>query len=95
MNPNHTEINKAIFQSNKKDMNKMFALGALLGSMISLQQLRSQETGNDLDPVTLTTSLAPEKTSRTGRNIFVIKDERFSQLPAILYCAEVLSSRFL
>lgn len=40
----------------------------------------AQET-NDLDPVTITTSLSPEKISQTGRNLFVIKGERFANLP--------------
>ena len=39
----------------------------------------SQES--DLDPVTITASLSPAKTSQTGRNIIVIKGDRFAQLP--------------
>lgn len=42
--------------------------------------ISAQDT-NDLDPVTVTTSLAPEKTSQTGRNLFVLKGERFADLP--------------
>ena len=41
----------------------------------------AQEKEPELDPVTITTSMSPEKISRTGRNIFVIKGERFSMLP--------------
>src|SRR5579875_3639284 len=41
----------------------------------------AQEKNNDLDPVTITTSLAPERTSQTGRDIFVIKGDRFADLP--------------
>ena len=41
----------------------------------------AQEKSNELDPVTITTSLSSEKASQTGRNLFVIKGERFSNLP--------------
>lgn len=34
-----------------------------------------------MDPVTVTASIAPEKISGTGRNIFVIKGERLTELP--------------
>ncbi|MES2882665.1 MAG: TonB-dependent receptor, partial [Bacteroidota bacterium] len=36
---------------------------------------------NELDPVTISASLSPQKISKTGRNIFVIKGEMFSKLP--------------
>lgn len=39
----------------------------------------SQET--DLDPVTVTATFNPAKLSQTGRNLVVIKGERFAQLP--------------
>lgn len=39
----------------------------------------AQET--DLDPVTITASLNPIKASQTGRNLIVIKGEKFGQLP--------------
>lgn len=35
----------------------------------------------DLDPVTVTASMNPIQTSRTGRNVFVIKGDRFLDLP--------------
>ena len=41
----------------------------------------AQEGDNDLDPVTVSSMLAPEKISRTGRNIIVISGDRFKQLP--------------
>ena len=41
----------------------------------------AQEKSNELDPVTITTSLSPEKASQTGRDLFVIKGERFANLP--------------
>jgi vitamin B12 transporter len=41
----------------------------------------SQQEESDLDPVTVTTSLTNEKASRTGRNVFVIKGEKFADLP--------------
>ncbi len=62
-------------------MRKFFVLANVLCLLISLEELRSQETAHQLDPITLTASLAPEKASRTGRNVFVIKGEKFSQLP--------------
>lgn len=40
---------------------------------------KSQE--NELDPVTITASINPVKASQTGRNLLVIKGERFNQLP--------------
>ena len=40
-----------------------------------------QEEESGLDPVTITTSLTNEKTSKTGRNLFVIKGEKFAELP--------------
>ncbi|MGZ5285618.1 MAG: TonB-dependent receptor, partial [Flavisolibacter sp.] len=59
-------------------MRKTFALGALLGSILCTS-LNAQDP--DLDPVTITTSSTPEKTSRSGRNLFVIQGERFNDLP--------------
>lgn len=41
----------------------------------------SQEKNSELDPVTVTTSINPEKASTTGRNLIVIKGERFANLP--------------
>jgi vitamin B12 transporter len=41
----------------------------------------AQETVSELDPVTITTSINPEKASRTGRDLVVIKGERFANLP--------------
>lgn len=41
----------------------------------------AQETNKELDPVTITTSMAPEKASQTGRDLFVIKGEHFASLP--------------
>lgn len=40
-----------------------------------------QEKNNELDPVTVTASVNPIQTSRTGRNVFVIKGDRFIDLP--------------
>jgi vitamin B12 transporter len=37
--------------------------------------------GSELDPVSVTASLAPEKVSRTGRNVFIITGDRFTNLP--------------
>ena len=41
----------------------------------------SQEKISELDPVTITTSINPEKASQTGRSLLVIKGERFANLP--------------
>ena len=41
----------------------------------------AQDQEANLDPVTITSSLSPEKISKTGRNIYVIKGERFNNLP--------------
>src|SRR5215211_5719683 len=41
----------------------------------------SQEKISELDPVTITTSINPEKVSQTGRSVLVIKGERFANLP--------------
>ena len=46
-------------------------------SFVSLSQ--SKEI--DLDPVTVTSSLTPVNTSKTGRNIIIIKGDRFNSLP--------------
>ena len=47
------------------------------------QQLEKENASpvTDLDPVTITTSLTPEKASKTGRNLLTIKGERFYSLP--------------
>lgn len=54
---------------------------ATLLALVFLFQQCFAQTDAEMDPVTLTASLAPEKVSRTGRNIFVIKGERFNHLP--------------
>ena len=41
----------------------------------------AQEKISELDPVTITTSINPEKASQTGRNLIVIKGDRFANLP--------------
>lgn len=58
---------------------RKFALCIL--TCTTLTTTSAQEKNNDLDPVTITTSLAPERTSQTGRDIFVIKGDRFADLP--------------
>jgi len=59
-------------------MRNRFVFGLILFCFFSIVSF-SQET--DLDPVTITSSLNPLKTSTTGRNLIVIKGERFAQLP--------------
>lgn len=41
----------------------------------------AQEKISELDPVTITASMNPEKASQTGRDLLVIKGERFANLP--------------
>lgn len=41
----------------------------------------SAQQGADMDPVVVTASLAPEKASYTGRNLLVIRGDRFAALP--------------
>lgn len=52
----------------------------LLASII-MNYAFCQEKNSELDPVTITTSINPEKVSSTGRNLVVIKGERFANLP--------------
>jgi vitamin B12 transporter len=53
----------------------------LFSSTLQAQEKDINAAGSELDPVTVTTSLAPEKVSRTGRNVFIITGERFANLP--------------
>jgi iron complex outermembrane receptor protein len=45
------------------------------------QLLHAQEKESALDPVTITASISKEKASETGREIIIIKGERFANLP--------------
>lgn len=58
---------------------KQIALCLLAG--IVTNYTFAQEKNSELDPVTVTTSINPEKASRTGRDLIVIKGERFANLP--------------
>ncbi|RYZ21629.1 MAG: TonB-dependent receptor, partial [Chitinophagaceae bacterium] len=60
-------------------MRKRFAISCGILSIIS-STIGAQEA-NDLDPVTITATMNPAKISQTGRNIIVIKGDRFAQLP--------------
>src|SRR5215213_7717274 len=74
-------------------MRKTFVRGAIIIGLFSTQLSFAQSEGvkkeavtpaiknSDLDPVTITTSLTPEKGSQTGRDLFVIRGERFAHLP--------------
>ena len=62
-------------------MKSKLTLLFLAATTLPLQALFSQENPNQLDPVTVTASMNPIQTSRTGRNVFVIKGERFTHLP--------------
>lgn len=48
---------------------------------IIITHASAQERISELDPVTITTSINPEKASQTGRDLIVIKGERFANLP--------------
>jgi iron complex outermembrane receptor protein len=53
----------------------------LLLSSISALPGFSQTVEQELDPVTVTSTLQPTTISKTGRNILVIKSEQFNRLP--------------
>ena len=53
-------------------------------TVFAQESLKLNEPGivsPDLDPVTITSTFNPVKASQTGRNLIVIKGERFAQLP--------------
>ena len=62
-------------------MRKILITPAISIGVVLSFSLQAQETGHELDPVTITGSVAPERSSRTGRNLFVIKGERMLGLP--------------
>jgi vitamin B12 transporter len=68
----------AIFAPNFQAMRKRMVWGFVVLIGIGKYSF-AQHT--DLDPVTVTASLNPAKVSQTGRNLIVIKGERFAQLP--------------
>src|SRR5688572_19963513 len=59
-------------------MKKRYVLSLTLLAILGKTTF-AQET--ELDPVTVTASLNPARSSQTGRNLIVIKGERFAQLP--------------
>ncbi len=76
----------------KKDMRNLIAIGTLgflflKGFTTFAQELplqardKNTSVNSDLDPVTITASLTPERVSRTGRNVYIIKGEKFYNLP--------------
>lgn len=52
-----------------------------LTALLACTFLYAQDQSSPLDPVTISTSLTPEKTSRTGRNIFVVRGDQLTTLP--------------
>lgn len=50
-------------------------------ALLSLGSLFAFSQESDLDPVTVTATFNPARLSQTGRNLLVIKGERFAQLP--------------
>ena len=57
---------------------KCFFVGAVLLQTVAAV---AQEKELELDPVTVTSSLSAQISSKTGRNIIVIKGEEFAKLP--------------
>jgi len=67
-------------------MRRVLLIGSFLlwsGMQLLAQKQEAEISSNatDLDPVTISASLTPEKVSKTGRNLFVINGERFYNLP--------------
>lgn len=62
-------------------MKRIFFWGLSFVSISGFTKIYAQEKETALDPVTVTASLTPEKVSTTGRNIFIIKGDRFYNLP--------------
>jgi vitamin B12 transporter len=60
-------------------MNKSIVL-SFAGIMLSML-LQAQEKESELNPVTVTASMSPQRASQTGRNLFVIKGEKMATLP--------------
>ncbi|WP_066401505.1 TonB-dependent receptor plug domain-containing protein [Flavisolibacter tropicus] len=60
-------------------LNKRFAF--VSAGVISICMNASAQQELDLDPVTVTSSISPLNTSKTGRNIVTIKGEQFNNLP--------------
>lgn len=54
---------------------------ALCLAVFAVVHLHAQTDSSDLDPVTVTSSLQAMQSSRTGRNITIIKGDQFAQLP--------------
>jgi len=52
-------------------------------ALIVLLNARAQETGNEIsmDPVSIAATVTPQKTSRTGRNVFIIEGKKLQDLP--------------
>jgi vitamin B12 transporter len=70
----------------KKGMKRLLVIGIsgflFLKGINSFAQQNDHTSGQtDLDPVTITSSLTPEKASKTGRNLYIIKGEKFYNLP--------------
>ncbi|MBD0376840.1 MAG: Plug domain-containing protein, partial [Flavisolibacter sp.] len=50
-------------------------------ALLSFLLANAQDQENELDPVTITSTLQPASLSQTGRNILIIKGDRITQLP--------------
>ena len=63
------------------DMGRIFAKGFTVLFLLNSLTLSAQTDEQDLDPITITSSLTPEKASKTGRNLFIIEGEKLYDLP--------------
>ncbi|HEU0109423.1 MAG TPA: TonB-dependent receptor [Flavisolibacter sp.] len=62
-------------------MGRIFAKGFTVLFLLNSLTLSAQTDEQDLDPITITSSLTPEKASKTGRNLFIIEGEKLYDLP--------------
>src|SRR5258705_4061110 len=63
------------------DMKRTIQIILFSGLLCLCLKVNSQEKPVELDPVSLSASLTPMSTSKSGRNIVVIKGEQFAKLP--------------
>src|SRR5687767_5491676 len=56
-------------------------VGCLLVSSLFINHQALSQEGTGLDPVTVTATISPLASSKTGRNIVTIKGEQFTNLP--------------
>src|SRR5215211_5365398 len=62
-------------------MKMKITVGCVLASLLFYSSSLKAQNATELDPVTVTAGLTTQNQSHTGRNIFVIKGEKFNDLP--------------